>query len=647
MIDFEVRARDGFARIGRFSTPHGVVETPALLPVVHPDPRNQTIPPREIAAQFGLTAVITSAYIAWRSAPLKERAERGGIHRLLDFSGPVFTASGAFQQHAYGHVDVSPDEILGFQGRIGSDIAAVLDVFGEPDASAEEARRGVELTLERAQIARGERGGLLAVPVQGGRFPELRWRSAEAASAIGDVLAIGGVVPLMEQYRFADLARILLAARPALAPEKAVHLFGTGHPISFAFAALFGIDLFDSAAYHKFARRGSLLFPEGTIGVEDVREPFCGCRLCEERPLTSLATLPPIEREAAVARHNLWICATEVRRVRQAIRAGTLWELAERRAAAHPALRAGLRATVKGAGVFLPVEPESRPSFRAVTETSQSRPSVLRFQERLARWRKAMRLYRPHVRVPLTPEFLARIPVREPEGTEELYWEVPTAIGPVPLELSEIYPIGAWVGPEDFERPLFDPEDGDLGGDRPESAGAERSERIKEWTRRHVDALLSWQYPGHTLPLGDSGLRGIRSPNTGRLREIASGNQPAFRIGNDGLPRPTWIGAELLHRAVAAPRLRVIVREEAVPFVRDGRSLFSRFAGAVDPEVVPGASVLLVDRADELLAVGRAELAAHEMGRLLRGAAVVVTAHRRAPVPVASEVPVPAHPPER
>ncbi len=86
-----------------------------------------------------------------------------------------------------------------------------------------------------------------------------------------------------------------------------------------------------------------------------------------------------------------------------------------------------------------------------------------------------------------------------------------------------------------------------------------------------------------------------------------------------------------------APRLRVIVRDDAVPFVREGRSLFSRFAGGVDPEIVPGASVLLVDRTDELLAVGRAELAAHEMGRLSRGAAVVVTAHARNPVPAIPE----------
>jgi 7-cyano-7-deazaguanine tRNA-ribosyltransferase len=632
MIDFEIRARDGFARIGRFSTPHGPVETPALLPVVHPDPANQTIRPSEIAERFGLGAVITSSYITWRSPRLRERAEKEGIHGLLDFSGPVFTDSGAFQQHAYGHVEVDPEEILAFQNRIGSDIAAVLDVFGEPEASLEEARAGVEVTLERARGARANRPGLLAVPVQGGLYPDLRWKSAEGASALGDVLAVGGVVPLLERYRFADLARLLIAARPALAPERAVHLFGTGHPITFAFAALFGVDLFDSAAYHKFARRGSLLFPEGTMSIDEVREPFCGCRLCEEQPLTTLARLPPAERESAVARHNLWICAAEVRRVRQSIREGSLWELVERRAAAHPALLAGLRATVRGSAVFLPVEPESRPSFRQVSEYSRERPAVARFQKRLAGWHRGPdgALLRPQV--PLTPDFLGEIPTRTADG-KELNWDVVTAIGPVPLELSELYPVGAWVGPEEFDRVSFPTTAGFSSDDGSRPSDPDRSTRIAEWTLRQMAAVLEWQYPGHSLPVDGSGLRGIRSRRTGRLREFALRGQPAFRLGNDGLARPTWIGAILLHDSLPAPGARVTVHDDAVSFVRDGRSLFSRFARGCDPGIVPGASVLLVDSADQLLAVGRAELAAHEMGRFTRGAAVTVTAHARKPVP--------------
>ncbi|MGI0067949.1 MAG: tRNA guanosine(15) transglycosylase TgtA, partial [Thermoplasmata archaeon] len=66
MGEFEVLERDGLARIGRLSTPHGPIETPALLPVIQPDPTRQPVVPREIRRRFGLKAVITSSYITYR-----------------------------------------------------------------------------------------------------------------------------------------------------------------------------------------------------------------------------------------------------------------------------------------------------------------------------------------------------------------------------------------------------------------------------------------------------------------------------------------------------------------------------------------------------------------------------------------------------
>ncbi|MCI4370778.1 MAG: tRNA-guanine transglycosylase, partial [Thermoplasmata archaeon] len=137
MGDFELLGRDGLARLGRLTTPHGPIETPALLPVVHPDPARQPVAPKELRRRFGLGAVITSSYIIWRTPPLAAVAEERGVHGLLEFDGPVMTDSGAFQQHAYGHVEVTDTQILAFQGRIGTDIATVLDIFVEPDAPPE------------------------------------------------------------------------------------------------------------------------------------------------------------------------------------------------------------------------------------------------------------------------------------------------------------------------------------------------------------------------------------------------------------------------------------------------------------------------------------------------------------------------------
>src|SRR3990172_10101883 len=91
---FELRDRDGLGRLGRFTTPHGTVDTPTLLPVINP---NQVlIPPAEMRARFGAQAVITNAYILYRS--MRERALAEGVHGILHFDGPIMTDSGAVQQ---------------------------------------------------------------------------------------------------------------------------------------------------------------------------------------------------------------------------------------------------------------------------------------------------------------------------------------------------------------------------------------------------------------------------------------------------------------------------------------------------------------------------------------------------------------------
>jgi 7-cyano-7-deazaguanine tRNA-ribosyltransferase len=635
---FELLARDGLARLGRLETPHGAIATPALLPVVHPDPERQSCPPAEMARRWGVRAVITSAYITWRTPPLRERAEREGLHRLLGFDGAVMTDSGAFQQHAYGSVEVGPEEIVAFQDRVGSDIATVLDIFTEPDASEAEAAEALRTTVARATAARAARAGPLAVPVQGGSYPHLRAEAAARASALGDVVAIGGVVPLMEQYRFPELARAVAAARPALAPEAAVHLFGTGHPMTFAFAALFGVDLFDSSAYHKFARRGKLLFPQGTVDFDVVHERFCYCDLCSEHPLVEVAGWPTEPREAHVARHNLAVSLEEVGLVRQAIHEGTLWELAERRAAGHPALRAGLGAATDAAEVFLPTEPECRRAFRETGPESARRPSVRRFRERTEAYSVGRPPARVVPRIPLRPEYLDALPLRDPAGAE-LEWDCETPLGRVPLELTELYPVGPYLGIEEFarRRTAFSPSDlrrhlRGLGVPTGAASGAG-----DPWGARQVERLLRWRYGREVARALAPELRAERSRRTGRLRRIVAGDRPAFVVGNDGVPRPTYVGAERLLAGLPPGRERVIVGEDAAAFVREGRSLFSKFVVSADPSLVPEASALLVDEDDRLLAVGRLLLAPREMGRLRRGIAAWVTSHARSAAPAEDE----------
>lgn len=627
----ELVDRDGFARRGRFETPHGTLETPALLPVVHPEKSRQTVAPQELAETFGFRGVITSSYILRRVPELRERARAEGLHRFLEFPGVIMTDSGAFQQHSQGRVDATPAEMLEFQEAVGSDIATVLDEFVEPEASFEEARRGVETTLERAAEARRRRGDrLLAVPVQGGLFPELRSRSAEGSSPLADVLAVGGIVPLMEHYRYADLARVLLSARPHLAPERAVHLFGLGHPMLFALGALFGGDLFDSSSYHKFARRDTLLFPEGSLLLSEVREEICGCALCAKVPLTQLSGRPAPERERHLARHNLDQCVREMARVRQAIRDGEIWELAERRSTAHPALAAAMEVARGQPQVFAPVEPPSRRSFRVVLPGSRERPAVRRFHERLRGWRRgrpSLGLVGPR---PLSPSALRNAP-KLTEGLQGTF-DVETPLGRVPLELTEIYPVGPLVAPEQFAGTTaatsFYPS---ASASKVEESGPSDPEEVaRQWASRHAAGVMAWSYGWEAAEqLQAQGWRIVHSRHTGRLRQIYLGELQLFVVGNDGLPRPTFAGASWLHRTLPRPRLRVQAHPEAAPFVEQGRSLFSRHVVASDPTIVPDQEVLVVDQQDRLLAVGRSLLAAGEMGRMPKGVAVRPTAHAR------------------
>jgi len=635
MIRFEVLERDGLARRGQFDTPHGRIATPALLPVVHPDPARQPVAPTELRERFGLGAVITSAYITWRTPPLRAVAEASGIHGLLRFDGPVMTDSGAFQQHAYGSVEVGPAEIVEFQQAIGSDIATVLDVFTEPETGHDDAERALRETERRAAAARASRAGLLAVPVQGGAHPDLRARSARAASGAADVLAFGGVVPLLEQYRFRELAEVLVAARPDLASALPLHLFGAGHPMTFALAALVGVDLVDSSAYLKFARRGKLLFPDGTRELTEIREPICRCRLCAERPLPEVARLAAPERERHLAAHNLLVSAEEMATVRQAIRDGTLWELVERRATAHPALRAGLDVLLAHPEIFLPTEPEARRAFRETGPTSRLRPAAVRFSRRAAAYRERHGDARTLPRIALTPEYLGRLPAEDRSG-RRLEWSTDSPLGPVPLELSDVYPVGPYLGLEEFAVPRARWPPRELSELLRRAADPELDldrDWTPAWDARQRTAALEWTYGPTVAAAFDGRAETERSRRTGRVRRIRDATGPLFVIGSDAVARPTFRGAAALRELLPGDTGRVVVRDDAAPFVRAGRTLFAGFVERADARLVPGASALLVDRSDTLLAVGRLVLAPHEMAGARRGVVAHVVAHARSDPP--------------
>jgi len=427
---FEILNKDLAGRIGRLRTPHGVVETPALMPVVNPHLR--LIEPADLK-RMGAEILITNSYIINQDPELKEFAAKKGVHQLLGFEGPIMTDSGAFQLSVYGDIEVMPLEILEFQRSIGSDICVPLDIPTPPDVSRTRAESELSETERRLFEARefwDDGGPLLAGPIQGSTYPDLRFGAARRIKEIGfDVCPIGAVVPLMETYRFDDLVDVVAASKKGLGPGSPVHLFGAGHPMMFALAAALGCDLFDSAAYALYARQGRYLTTSGTLHLEDLKYLPCCCEVCRNRSPEDLAKDP--EKIELLARHNLFVSLAEIKRVRQSIWEGSLWELVERRCRSHPRILDGLRALASHADWIEELDPASRSTCFYLGPESAKRPEVVRYGSRIER-------------IELEGRVLVADPGFEEEGFDHILWFKPP-FGPYPKELAETAPLNAEV----------------------------------------------------------------------------------------------------------------------------------------------------------------------------------------------------------
>jgi 7-cyano-7-deazaguanine tRNA-ribosyltransferase len=424
-IRFELLEKDIAGRLGRLRVGEKTVHTPALFPVVNP--HLPLISPGEIRA-MGAEAIITNAYIFARSERFREPAVEEGLHALLGFDGVVMTDSGAFQQSVYGDLAITNREILAFQRSIGSEILVPLDIATPPQAGRRTAESDLSVTLERIREA-GEIAGVenLAGPVQGGRFPDLREEAGRAVSGMGVAFCpIGGVVPLMEAYRYRELVELVLAAKRGLSPSACVHLFGAGHPSMLALAVAMGCDVFDSAAYALFAREGRYLTASGSVRLDEMTELPCPCGACRGRTARELGEDP--DREALLARHNLSVTLLEMARIREAIRDGTLWELVDDRCRGHPRLLDGYRALLGHAGELEAADRASKSRFFYRGSESCLRTEVYRYHRLIGRLPAPGR-----VLVSFTGKVL-------PGYDTVLLFKPP--FGPYPAELAETFPIG-------------------------------------------------------------------------------------------------------------------------------------------------------------------------------------------------------------
>jgi 7-cyano-7-deazaguanine tRNA-ribosyltransferase len=638
-MTFEIKERDAAGRLCHFTTKHGNVTTPNLLPVINPN--KMMIPPKEMKKRFGTDILITNSYIIYKNPELKKKALESGVHALIDFDGSIMTDSGTFQSYVYGDVHLDPIEIVQFQRDIGSDIGTILDVFGTPDQTKETSEQGVRETIERAKKSIHHKGEmLLACPVQGSVYPELREYCARQLSALSaDFFPIGGVVPLMENQRYSDLVRCILAAKQGLDPSKPVHLFGAGHPLIFSLAVALGCDFFDSSAYAKYANDGRMIFQWGTEKFDDLPELPCSCPVCSKYSKTELKELDVKERTLQIALHNLYVSFMELKIIRVALTEGWLWELVEQRASANPFLSDALRVLREPTHLqwLEHYEPTSKKTALFYTgPQTMYRPLIFRY----------------HTRLFTRFEPLFHSTVVFPEGTKpySLFYSkeladilkkknvnlvVHSTFGPVPFELDEMYPLAQSVFPtcvdqetmekaqQVMERFLGDTEV--LMWD--EYALVTSEEPLKhpiDFDRRRISAVTDMQFgQGASEALFAGKIHIVKSKRTGKIRNIiCDGSHVASMRAEDGLFTLKIDGGRRLHKRMKYPLLRVVVTDDAVPFVRAGKSVFAKFVSECDPDLRPFDECVLVDEQDMFLGIGRTLLTRDEMLSFRHGMAV-------------------------
>jgi 7-cyano-7-deazaguanine tRNA-ribosyltransferase len=416
-----------------------------MFPVV--DPNRPVLDPK-FYGEAGIKAVMTNAYLLKRGRPGQPPKD---VHGTLDFKGTVATDSGAYQILEYGHVGVKPAEIVAYQEKIDTDIGVILDF---PTGFHSDARRAgwtVDETVRRADDAlkRIKRRDILWVgPVQGGvHIKEVARSAMEMGKRPFSIYALGSPTELMEAQRFDVLVDMIIAAKKGLPHSRPLHLFGAGHPAMFPFIVALGCDMFDSAAYALYARTGRYLTSDGTQELADIEEFSCMCRICDSTTPGEMRRLDPPEQEQFLSKHNLLACFSELRRIREAIRRGHLWDLLEHRTYANPAFKKFLAKIIQHSSFLEQFTPTVKPrGISHFGEASDNRPEMIRYNVRRTRvpvergksvvllpgrWR------RPYHEDPRNLPIVSKL-ANKP-SVSICFYTIP--FGPVPMELDETFPL--------------------------------------------------------------------------------------------------------------------------------------------------------------------------------------------------------------
>jgi len=312
-FEFEIIAKSGEsrARAGVMTTPRGVIETPVFMPV-GTLASVKSISPEDLTAA-GASIILGNAYHLYLKPGCQIIDLFSGLHRFMNWHGPILTDSGGFQIFSLAklakitengvrfqsHIDgskheLTPESVVEIQRSLDSDIMMCLDQCVKYPADRNETETAMELTHRWAarcrakweEMGRGEGGQLFGI-VQGGMFTDLRRRSAEAIVGLDfPGHAIGGLSVGEPKDMMMEMADFTL---PLLPDGKPKYIMGVGTPEDLVELAGLGADMFDCVMPSRNARNGKLFTQWGDINIRNAAyshdtnplDHECGCQTCQ------------------------------------------------------------------------------------------------------------------------------------------------------------------------------------------------------------------------------------------------------------------------------------------------------------------------------------------------------------------------------
>ena len=347
-VSFVVEARDGRARAGRLTTPHGEVETPVFMPVgtagavkavLHRDLR-----------EIGARILLANTYHLMLRPGDARVAALGGLHAFTGWDGPFLTDSGGYQVFSLAalrevgeegvrfrsHLDgsahlLSPERSMEVQENLGADIAMAFDECPPGDAPREAVAGATARTTRwarRSRAAHRRADQSLFGIVQGGVHLDLREESARALVELGfPGYAVGG---LSVGETRPDRERVLDQVEALLPADRPRYLMGVGTPEDIVDAVARGVDMFDCVLPTRNARNGQLFTSRGRLSIRNARhaddprppDPDCPCPTCRTASRAYLRHLHQANEMTAATLmtvHNLFFYLDMMRAMRQSI----------------------------------------------------------------------------------------------------------------------------------------------------------------------------------------------------------------------------------------------------------------------------------------------------------------------------------------